>query len=156
MNLYPGNVKMIQELQLSIKNREEFLIAMKEENTSTPLHYYRSKFGHKNASIKSNDDTQHNTKQRKRSERKRVSYSVWVYVVTLECTSAEQPRTSRRMTLGRPFTPWLCSTYTISRHDDVLDIVSLSLSLSGIIFVTFAFFFLYDPDMKSLSPIYSR
>lgn len=40
-------------------------------------------------------------------------------------TSAEQPRTSRRMTLGRPLTPAMCSTYAIS-PDDVFDILSLS------------------------------
>lgn len=42
-------------------------------------------------------------------------------------TSAEQPRTSRRMILGRPLTPAVCSTYAIS-PDDVFDILSLSLS----------------------------
>ena len=54
-------------------------------------------------------------------------------------TSAEQPRTSRRMTLWKPLMSFLCSTYTISPDDDVFVIFSLSLSLSLSLAFAFAF-----------------
>ena len=56
-------------------------------------------------------------------------------------TSAEQPRTSRRMTLWKPLMSFLCSTYTISPDDDVFVIFSLFLSLSLSLSLSLFFFF---------------